>query len=325
MSCHRSSYGNTYFLVTCMFALLTVILATVAAFDSLFLSHQRLRTGAEDLSMLAADQMNMHDRAGRMNNLLALSRENAFNTGVTYVTAVESEPALADLAALLMNESRNGALLMTAEQKQMTTYTIHEMQQLLVGKKAVAAPWHMVLPWIESASLTPDCVDVGYVEGVDSSVHVNDGNSDLASFDSNDRLINPKTGLYFANRALTLPAPNNDLIFCLSSLPAPVKDTVSQARTIKAGAFKPLSKIVSHGMPVVEAHCQCVPSAVRITQAACEKNLGGFVGRTFRSATGRTDDEAVRISVCMVGTTNGAGPLPETIASSLVVQAGSNQ
>src|SRR5207249_418679 len=93
------------------------------------------------------------------------------------------------------------------------------------------------------------------------NVYQPDGNFELLEADR-QKNIDPSTHLYFGNISPVLPGKDSDLVFNLSSLPAPVGGSISPARLTSPAAFK---RTMSLGGDEGRSSYPYVPSAVAVS------------------------------------------------------------
>ena len=203
---------------------------------------------------------------------------------------------LQPLAQHYLDESRQGAQLISSEQKRILATTLADLRSLVKTASEQRNQTLLLLPWVHIKGLSIPDLEVGYKTQSESNVAAPLGNVDLLSFDRENKLVDQDTNLYYGNVHLKLPVPDDDLDFKLSSLPAPVEETVSPARIESGGDFITVLRIVDNGKSTIGA-CEYLPSATRVTFA-----------QTFTSCLAMKIDQPIATRVC--GTTNGASPLP---------------
>src|SRR5208337_2268534 len=86
----RLARGNMLLLCIAMFAIIIVVVSMAFGVNFLFSSQKSLLSRSEQFALKAAQQLNVNDHAGKLNNLQARSRELVF-TARQFSQITESE------------------------------------------------------------------------------------------------------------------------------------------------------------------------------------------------------------------------------------------
>ncbi|MBS2011126.1 MAG: hypothetical protein JST01_29000 [Cyanobacteria bacterium SZAS TMP-1] len=291
---NRRPRGNMLFLCIAMFALLIAIVGLGFGVYFLFFQQKRLQTRCEDLALKAAQQLNLNDYAGKLNNLQARSRELVYNSRqLSNATEDDNYKEFAPLAAQVMNQSRDGAILVDDERKKYVSTSLSKLRQLI--KNAAPADGKS----LTVANVSADAAEVmdfklGYLAGSKSTsnVEVLEGPPDLFEWDLSKNYIQRGKGvnLYRAAVNLKLPGPDDDLNFELAPLAAPVKGTVAPLRLTSGEGFQN-TLTLRENYKDLPGTCKWSPSAVQITMTAKvrETTAAKLEGSTRAASTACTN------------------------------------
>lgn len=278
------SNGSMLTLSIVSLVVICLIILTFFVIYFLFFTQNRLQDSSDEIALTGARAMNAHDYVGQINNLVAFSRQLVFNSRNAYDQSTHSEVPVQSLAAILLNESRAGAEMVSKDREtllQLTNKNIREIANS-AGDKAMSKS-NFQLPWAKSQAPSILNLELGFLKDVDSNVEAPTGNSGLYALDQSQQLINQKTHLYRGNISLPLIGPESDLKFKLASLPAPVKGTVAPARLLSTTSFQNLSYIVKNGK-TVKGNFDQFPSALKLdTQVQVEANSGKEMKNTVQA------------------------------------------
>jgi hypothetical protein len=291
----RSSLGNTLLLVALCATGVLLVLAVALTLYAVFSAHAELRDAAEHDTDFAGRDLNTSDRVGEINNMVAASRQLVFNSRSAYKDTVENSVDLEPFALFLMNDARKGAQFVAAEQQRTLLATVTGIRDLAKRlNQDNAKKVQYLLPWAHADNWLITDVSVGYIDGLGSNVLAPKGNTELFSKDS--PYIDPKTNLYHGDIVLPLDAPDNDLVFKLSTLPAPVQGTITPQRLLSNDLFRSTACLVQDGQPTKNLP-EFIPSAVQFNEQLVLVN----------ELLQRMQE---KLSVSSTTATNGASPMP---------------
>jgi hypothetical protein len=151
------------------------------------------------------------------------------------------------------------------------------------------------LPWWHTYDSEIYEISVGGVKNVESNVLNTTVYPDLREFDQQKRYFQKGSDLYLGGINAKLPSPDTDLDFRFSPLPAPVDNTVAQARLINNEVFKPYGTVFQD-KKFVDARLEELPTAVRVVQ------------HMSVSALNNNNKDEVQVGSCAAS--NGALPPP---------------
>jgi hypothetical protein len=258
-------------------------------------SQRRMQNQADRVTLVGAGILNRGDRTGQMNNMVARSRELVYNAREIHQRARSGYSHLEPLARQLLEESRAGAHLVEEERQRMVQLNLQQAMEE-VKNAASQGGSSRGMSFFGVKTSTPELVgmEVGYIDGVLSSVDASEGNPELKALDVASGYVDKETGLYKANVNARLPSPDSDLNFKICSLPAPVKKEALPARLIQPSVFRRTARLMEDGKEIRDT-CEHLPSAVRLV---------------FETKVTSGQDSKQPLQVSTVAITSGALPPP---------------
>lgn len=290
----RRNTGNMILIIIMISALIIVAMLVIFTVHFVFFAQKKIQSDSDELALTVARKLNEQDRAGFMNNLSMFSREAVFNSRNTYATIKTNAEQLEPLARQLMDEAREGALLVSEEKKVLVKYTISQIKKEVEENKKVAKA-SVSLPWASYSPPEIKTIELGYIKDVESNVEAPIGNDELLAADKAGGYLS-KSNLYKANQNLPLPDSDADLQFKLSSLSAPIKLTISPPRLASTIAFKKDS-ILMRDSQFLGSSSEVMPSAAKLELVS-----------TVRVSMGKGSEDTSR--VWATGVACGASPPP---------------
>lgn len=276
-----------------------IIVVFLAGFSVylMFFSQSKAHSQSDKLALQVAQALNGQDEIGEMNNLVARCRELVFNSRATLDTTHSYYGHLEPLARQLLEESRASACYVELERQRLVRHNLTSLYDIVaLSDSERFFQSGLKLPWLVTKPAQPAGLAVGYIDGVESNVEVSEGNPELNSADLSRHYIERASKLYIGNINAKLPAPDNDLNFKLSSLPAPVKGTVSPSRLTSPNVFVETARLMKDGLALGES-CDQLPSAVKVDMLM-----------KVTTGSGTRDAHAIQTTSC--ASTCGASPLP---------------
>jgi len=261
-------------LFMCLAVLAVIVVALGLGFIVYFtfFSHNLLQNRSDDFALNGVQPFNANDYVGKINNLIAHSRELVFNSRQACLR-IESEERfghLAPLATQLLDESRDGATLVATERDRFVHFSIANLRQFL---KEADSRGNQKISLLNASAYDPQITgcSVGSLQNIESNAEASNGVPDLLTYDQEKRYIQRVAGtsgtngtnLYRANINLKLPEPDSDLKFELSPLPAPVNGTVSPIRMIAGSSFRKDFALRKDGKDCPD-DCKLMPSALQV-------------------------------------------------------------
>lgn len=240
---NRSHKGNMLVLSGAFVMVNAVALVVASSFGSLFFVHNRVQTFADELALEGARKLNEQDRIGQMNSMIARSRQLVYDADVANQQAQSNLNHLNDVAQQLYDEAHDGAQLLEQERMKLRTVSTTEASQAINKRyNELKNGYALVLPWLQSGSNATPVISFGCTKNVNSNVSELNGIDTLDSFDKSQSYITTDgSKLYKENINAKLEGSPSDLSFKISSLPAPVANNISPARTILAKSFRQVS------------------------------------------------------------------------------------
>jgi hypothetical protein len=218
------------------------------------LQHHLLQNGADSLALENAVSLNMNDRAGQINNLVARSRELVFNSRQAFDASSGAHEYLRPLSGRLLQLSRAGATRVADEKKRLVQSTLSELLDRDAGVQSQLADFSPLQD--KQARLTD--LEVGFLIDQSSDVPASPGSTLLYTQDLQAGYIQKATNSYNAFVNLKLPGPDSDLNFTLSAMPS-----LNSTRLTDGANFKPLALLVQEDSKVAYI-CAEFPSSVRL-------------------------------------------------------------
>lgn len=237
----RGSMTLLLILGVILFTILTLLLLQL---QSTFIAYERLASRAECISLEEAQALNSANYTGQINEAIVDSRECVFEDRSALQKVSMQRPDLLPLATQLLNESRGGASLLETNRQMLSTFVVESARQVLERETCALENSLTFSPLFVSAPKAHVEVYLGSLTGLDSNVFARTENQALATFDSQQNLINKASSHYRGNCNLSLPSPDNDLQFRVSSLPDRVlKEPTKQARLVRNELFESMQKV----------------------------------------------------------------------------------
>ncbi len=197
-----------------------------------------LQSALDDVALAAACQLNSKMQIGQMNDMIARCRQLVYSARQTDVGIAQQKPALNRLSTQLLNEARNSAASLEQSRASLVASSKSAATQASSAQFAkTCAQQSLVLPWLKMSKPVLTSTQFGWVNNVDSSETVGSGIPDLLTFDQTQNIIDAQPNLYKQNINAKLPAPDNDLNFNVSSLPAYTNSMTTPARLLLGNAF----------------------------------------------------------------------------------------
>lgn len=232
----------------------------------LLLSEQkRGQTEADKLSLSISKQMNEGDRIGQMNNLIVRNRELVFaSRQMEQVTESNYLAFASPLANQLLNEAVTSAVDIEKERRNQIGLSQNVVRDQIEKYNIDAQnTTTFKLPWWQSYQLHITDVNGGSVKDVQSNVEHTEIYADLNDFDKQKKYFQPGSNLYFGNINAKLPAPDNNIDFKITSLPAAVDKNIAPARMVNPEVYKFGNSFFENGKYVKQSFDQ-IPTAVQV-------------------------------------------------------------
>lgn len=281
---HRKPTGNIVFLCVAIGWLILILVGLAFWFHLAFFSNQLLQNSSEKIALYAAQKLNENNHAGKLNTLIAGSRELVFASRQLH-SRTENEPEISEcgqLAAQVLEQSRQGAMSVSEERKQFTASTVLDLKQMMYSQ----GPLFGREVALFSASVDQPRIlklTVGSLDNMDSNIQPSTGVPDLIAYDDSHGFLKhgKKFDYYRAGNPLKLPGPDADLEFELSPLPMALDGTTSSLRLVSESHFKPSLVLVDDGKDV-SGNSKLMPSCVQVLMAV---NIKSKVSSHLQSGT----------------------------------------
>ena len=210
--------GNVLAVTVSVIGVVVAFAFFVLGVQQMLLVASKQSNNAEAQSLTLAEMLNANDQSGRINNMIEHCREGVFYCRQTNNNSKDAHANLAPLTLTILNEARDNAKLLELERQALLTAETGSVNN----------------------AATPQVVKItsGYVDGVESNVSLPELDSDLTDHDSKKNFSNKDQGVYKGNVNATLPSPDDDLNFKLSSLYAPDGANAKSASLLAMPKFK---------------------------------------------------------------------------------------
>lgn len=281
---HRKPAGNIVFFCVAIGWLILILVGLAFWFHLSFFSNQLLQNSSEKVALYAAQKLNENNHAGKLNTLIAGSRELVFTSRRLH-SRTENEPDIAEcerLAAQVLEQSRFGASTVSEERKRFTASTVQALRQVMYSQ---GLPFGREVALFSASADQPKIVNlsVGSLDNMDSNIQPSAGVPDLIAYDDSKHFLKhgKKIDFYRAGDSLKLPAPDDDLNFLLSPLPMAFDGTTSSLRLVSESHFKPSLVLVDDGKDM-DGDSKLMPSCVQVMMTV---NIKSKVSRHLQSGT----------------------------------------
>lgn len=256
--------GNMLMMTAVVGGIVLTVITVGVLICILFLSQKRAQGQVDEVALSMATLLNRGNYSGQMNELVEHSRELVFISRNAYQEAGISYSHLEPLARQLLEESRNGARTVESGRQSLVREILKQLRDSARSNKArLATSNTFMIPWLSTYPLNINKLDIGFIERVQSNVQAPAALPDLKKYDIDRRYVEASSSIYMGNINATLPGADSDLVFKLSSLAAPVDNTVAPSRLTSERAFKRLATVID-GDKATQGGCDQLPSAVRL-------------------------------------------------------------
>lgn len=260
----RQSGSMLTMTMLCVGLLLTTCMIGFAFY--LLLSEQkRGQTEADKLALAISKCMNEDDRIGQINNLVVRNRELCYASRLTANTTNNSFLSFCSpLAQQLLDEASSGSVAIDRERKTQITLEQNAIRDIVERYNMhTQNTTSFQLPWWKTYALQVFQVNGGSLKDVQSNVEHTEIYEDLNEDDKRAKYIQPGSNLYRGNINAKLPAPDNNLDFKITSLPAPVERLIAPARLANPEVFRYGNLFFENGKAVKHSFDQ-IPTAVQV-------------------------------------------------------------
>jgi len=270
-SSKRKEQGNMLIVVSLCMGLIGLAIVGGMSFAGLFLAQSLLQNFANQAALSAActlnggnqqaqaSGINACDRMGQMNNMIARSRAEVFESRTNLGSSAELD-GLQGIADQLCTSARDGATTLEQERQKLKSVVEAEATAEVSNQIQAIQKFQLILPWIQlsSARLLPggSGIAFGQINGVQSTVSQLDASNNLNTIDASKGYTSASKR-YLANINAQLTGADSDLNFHLSSLQPPVNHDVAPARLVLPAAFE--------SVPTGDGSAGDLPSAVKVT------------------------------------------------------------
>jgi hypothetical protein len=255
--------GSTLILSCLVAFVLALGIIFLIDMSSVYISYQTLCDSTDRAALSAAAALNEGDRAGRINHLIAQSRDLIMrNRQAVALTGAPPFDRLRPLCAQLLEQARSGAILLEQERTALVSARLAEIKERLKNKHSPSAE--------KGGQPGPEVleIDIGTVQGLTSGVPSALVEGTLKDFDLKEHYIDKRTGLYLGEINAKMPDEDGDLKFKLCTLPSLAKESALQ----KGVEFKQYAVLVKDGQSRVDI-CDQMPASVVVKSSGTYKGL----------------------------------------------------
>lgn len=256
------STGSTLLIVV-MLGMITTGASLALGLQLLACNLNRQMTQTDSMCLAMAKSLNFNDRQGKINNFISWSREEVYTSRQTLQNSEASHQELSQLAQLLVDDARSGAVRAEQVRLQLLNQTKQELVEILSNARTGSA---------ESTTVPiSQKIKLGYVGESISNVRASSPVQSLFAHDVAQGFVEPNGGLLRGNIDARLPGPDNDLPFKLSALERPQINTTLQAALVLHGDVKQTAEMDASGQ-IVSGALEHLPSAVDIVIETVNEN-----------------------------------------------------
>jgi hypothetical protein len=271
--------GSMVFMCVATFALIFLFIGLGFSAYNLFFAHEQLQNWSENIAATSAQQLNVNDHTGKLNNLIGHSRELVYASRQMYEQTQDDKnfAELEPLATQVLEQARAGAQEVSKERDRYAVTTLAKVRGII--KDAVEHPKQPIeILNLSANQFAISEVQLGCLTRAESNIEASRALADLYQFDAGKHFVRrygKDTDLYRANIDLSLPAPDDDLHFRLSPMVAPVEGTTDPLHMIDGETFKGLVALRKHGEDASISNV-VLPSAVQVVSTMrVEENIIG--------------------------------------------------
>jgi hypothetical protein len=224
----RNAKGGMLILTSVSLILVSFLVVVGVSIGSLLVLKLKQQGQADRLALLATCRLNEEDRIGKMNNIVARTRQLVYSSRETYAALASDENASA-LAERMLNDSRQNARDIECNRLELVQKTESDAREAVeLEHKNIRDS--LSLPWLNLSQPVIKNIRFGKVKSVESNVVFLDKLEALRKLDL-DQHVHKESGLYKGSQNLRLPS-DGDLPFPISSLSANVDGITSFSRRI---------------------------------------------------------------------------------------------
>jgi hypothetical protein len=273
--------------VLCCFAILIIVFVFAIFFTVGLLGSATiyLQEDLQTAGLTATSQISAYDRVGKINNLVADSRQLVFNDRQAGHYALVNCKPLQEITDQFTNESLAGAKLVKAQHDLLADEIISKLYKLARDQNNSNLSKSNHLPFLHLSKPQILNFELGDTGSLVSSVPASDANEELLEYDLTNKFVESKSHLYFGRKSLKLPPPDDNLEFTLTALPPLVCGKPVYSAWMPDQKFNTYTSIVQNGK-TVKTKSAYIPSAVRIQSIMpVDSTILGFKSVLKASAT----------------------------------------
>jgi hypothetical protein len=270
----RNNKGSFLVLIIAFAMLVTILGVFTIDLISTLLNKQLLNNRAQMLALQVGAIFNAGDRAGRINHLVVGSRELIYRSRQKLnMTGQVPFDHLRPLAEQLLDQARNGAVLLEQERKRLIMTRLSETKLLLTRNQSNSNNDSSVATG--SPDQFVDQANVGTYNEYASEVSSSLVEPELKKYDLKHHYIDKSTGCYLGQIDSKLPDDDEDLSFKLCKLPP-----LTHGCSLRNPAdYKQYAVVILNQRTVLPINCDQMPSVISLKLCGNYKTM--FSGQTY--------------------------------------------
>lgn len=217
-----------------------MVLLFCCSIGALVLVQSAIQRALDDAALSGACQLNLGNQIGQMNNVIIRSRQLVYGDRQMDEQLLQSGSPYEKLSAQLLAQSRESAQTIDATRAKLITTSKQAANQAVTAAFKTASTRHsLTLPGLRISQPVLTRFTLGTVENVQDNAFALPQLQNLLTYDQSQSFIDKQTNLYLEQINAKLPAPDNDLNFNLSSLPAFINNNTAPSRLMLGQSFVP--------------------------------------------------------------------------------------
>jgi hypothetical protein len=256
----RSKSGSIMLIVLVFAVLLCAGLVCFFNVQISCLANDKATATANSMALRLAILLNGEDHVGRMNNLVAQSRDLVYYSRQQYDETLGNQYSnLQPLAHRLLDDARWGAVIAESGRQELLIQTMDQLRTEALNDKSP-----------ESCGMKLQELEVGRFDQSTCNV-TNHADEPLQTEDERMRLCDSKSKLFAPNINAKLENRDSDLSFKLSALPPPRLNFARPAALIHGAQLLHDGTLVQDGEPYLDGDPAYMPCAVKVKLIPSER------------------------------------------------------
>ena len=286
-------------LLIAVICIIVLVILSLILLRSLFGQQSSAQYMIDAATLSSAKQINDGDKVGQMNQLTIRSRELVFTSRQRLDSCREEDfTYLSPLCERLYEDAIEGHRLAVAERRRMREDVVADLLRAVDSyNRGRSGASVSLFPWLKTYEPEIVSVEVGRIKGVESNIVALPAVQELFYHDTMEGNIQDGSRLFKAGRELSLPAPDDGLMFRLDAIPAYVLGTAAPPRLANPEVFEPVASIYQKGRKVTYDK-DSIPCSIRVIS-------------DMEVTLDQAEEDRKSLSITSVGVTGGAFSLRE--------------